>query len=153
MKKLLIGFLAAILIVSIGCGGPKYPWPVEKHTEEMENDSSVLMSVETDSLSAKGARFRLQNIGDRYIAFGAEFRLQVLQNGAWYDIDIGTLDWTAEGYLIAPGDAFVMNVEWDLLYGELPAGTYRFVKDFRFTNEDAQNLNDASVMICSFDVP
>ena len=153
MKKLLIvSLLSAILIVSLGCGGTTYPWSIEQHTEKMENDPSVLLSVESDSLSVNGARFRLQNAADRYIAFGAEYRLQILQGSIWYDIDIGTPDWTAEEYLVAPGDEFSMDVEWYSLYGELPAGTYRFVKDFRFTNEDAQNLNDASVMICSFDI-
>lgn len=66
----------------------------------------------------------------------------MLETGAWYRIDsfdglvwtpvtrkIATPVWTLNAYIISENDQTVMDVDYTSLYGELPKGKYRIVKE------------------------
>ncbi len=54
-------------------------------------------------------------------------------DGAWEAVPTlipeGEISWTMEAYLIAANDAVEWPVNWEYLYGQLPAGSYRIEKE------------------------
>ena len=82
----------------------------------------------------------IRNTTDKDIRFGEWFELQVQVNDRWfalpYRIDNAAFYEVAYG---APKDETIIHeVDWSWLYGELPKGTYRIVKDvmdFRGTGD------------------
>ena len=63
---------------------------------------------------------------------GSDYTLKVLENGNWVDVPtiIEEYGWTSEAYLIPKEDSVEFEINWEWLYGKLPAGTYRICKDF-----------------------
>ncbi|MBQ7039204.1 MAG: hypothetical protein IJN39_01410 [Clostridia bacterium] len=72
-----------------------------------------------------------------------------LDTGAWYRIDsfdgfvwtpvtskIPMPVWTLAAYLIEDNDQTVMDVDYSALYGELPKGTYRIVKEVTDSSQE-----------------
>lgn len=67
---------------------------------------------------------------------GSPFWLEKYVGGAWKTVPLVPVcvDWTMEAYLIPMNDSVEREVNWQYLYGEIPAGTYRIGKeimDFR----------------------
>lgn len=61
---------------------------------------------------------------------GSEYRLIVLKE-AWKDVPaITEANWDMLAYMVAKDDVTEFEIDWEWLYGRLPAGTYRLVKDF-----------------------
>ena len=61
-------------------------------------------------------------------------------NNTWEDVPylIKDIAWTEETYIIPLNDTMKWEVRWEILYGELSAGTYRIMKnisDFRTTGD------------------
>jgi len=76
----------------------------------------------------------------------------MLETGAWYRIDrfdglvwtpvtqkIAMPVWTSNAYIISENDQTVMDVDYTALYGELPNGKYRIVKEI----SDSENTKFA----------
>lgn len=71
---------------------------------------------------------------------GSEYKLIVLENGTWNDVPtvLEEYGWNSIAYLIEKEADTKFEMDWEWLYGELPAGTYRLVKgfmDFRETGD------------------
>lgn len=67
------------------------------------------------------------------------YKLVVLSNGTRQDVPcLVEVAWTEEAYMISMDDTAEWEIAWELLYGELSAGTYRIIKnvtDFRKTGD------------------
>lgn len=108
-------------------------------------------------ISALGLYFSLKNISpsgatlvfNQYnsdaptgeLECGEDFTLEVLDNGKWESVPIaleGNYAFNAVAYIIAAGQSTEMELNWEWLYGKLPAGEYRVGKvihDFRETGD------------------
>lgn len=71
------------------------------------------------------------------LQYGTPYSIDVLKDGAWekapYAVDEeteGMIGWTMEAYLLPMGTSVEENINWEFLYGSLPAGTYRISKSF-----------------------
>lgn len=67
---------------------------------------------------------------------GAWFSLDKFANGEWTPLETEPIDfaWTMVAYMIKEDDTTKLDVNWEWLYGRLPAGKYRINKeimDFR----------------------
>lgn len=67
---------------------------------------------------------------------GSFYKLLVWHDETWQEVPclIGEVAWKEVAYSIPLDDRVAWEIEWESLYGELPAGTYRIVKpisDFR----------------------
>lgn len=62
---------------------------------------------------------------------GSFFVLEHLVDGHWTEVPgkIAEIAWTDEAWLIPMEDTQYWNVDWEQIYGALPAGTYRIGKD------------------------
>jgi len=85
---------------------------------------------------------------------GSYYIIQKYEDGEWSDVewlpqeyDVG---WTAEAWIIPMNDVVEWEVDWEWLYGELPAGTYRIGKeimDFRGAGDFDQEFHYAEFEI------
>jgi len=107
-------------------------------TYELNTLDGVTMRME--KYTSTGGDIEIRNETDKKITFGDWYELQTEVNGKWislpYIIDNATFHEVAYN---APKDETVIHeVEWDVLYGELPKGRYRIIKDmldFRGTGD------------------
>lgn len=85
---------------------------------------------------------------------GSYYIIQKYEDGEWSDVewlpqeyDVG---WTAEAWIIPMNDVVEWEVDWEWLYGELPAGKYRIGKeimDFRGAGDFDQEFHYAEFNI------
>ena len=71
----------------------------------------------------------LYNKSDQTVSGSDDFRLQRLDGEGWADVPYVTDNWAFHqpAYIIGK-DGLSMDVDWEWLYGKLPAGTYLFTK-------------------------
>lgn len=62
---------------------------------------------------------------------GSDYKLIVLKE-VWEEVPviIEEYGWNEEAYMINKADVTELEIEWKWLYGKLPAGRYRLIKDF-----------------------
>ena len=124
MKKFIL-FLLALFILT-GCGGePAQPAQTQQQTQ-VEN-----VSIQIFDISPSGATLVITDANPEPYLYGEWYKIQRLTDGQWQDVPpvIDNYGFHEIGYL--PNDkgevTFVINWEW--LYGKLPAGTYRIFKE------------------------
>ncbi len=62
---------------------------------------------------------------------GSRYTLQALENGNWVEVPfLAEANWTMEAYVIQKDKDAEFEINWEWLYGKLPAGTYRICKEF-----------------------
>lgn len=63
---------------------------------------------------------------------GSAYSLLVYSNGGWSAVPTlpGEVAWDEIAYLVLANSSVEFELDWEWLYGELPAGTYRIAKDF-----------------------
>jgi hypothetical protein len=98
--------------------------------QEIKDESSNV-SMNILDVSAGGLSFYLENTSDNVhevYTYSLHYSIFVRKNGLWELIEpVGIFD--DEGYYLMPQTKTdVTAVNWHRLYGELPAGQYRFEK-------------------------
>ena len=97
------------------------PWGVLLQAENAASTGVTLVCSHTGG----------ENVAE--LSTGSFFILQRENNGAWMDVEYapqaGDVAWTMEGWLIPPESTVSWDVNWEWLYGELPAGHYRIGKE------------------------
>lgn len=67
------------------------------------------------------------------ISLGRYFAIQALENGEWKDLETKTEAAFFTDAFIPNDHKWAMDVDWEWLYGELPAGTYRVLKNIEIS--------------------
>lgn len=103
--------------------------------EPAENTFGITLTAE--EVSPTGATLLcVQSGGEEVVELntGSFYTLQQKVDGAWVDVPMlpqeYEIAWTDEAYLIALDSTTELTVNWEWLYGELPAGEYRVGKGF-----------------------
>lgn len=135
MKKLcIIAIIFTLMLNAIGCTintTKNYPWKIIKSSVDINNkNENIVIQFIDDTLTSSGAQLTLYNGSATEIEFGSKYLIQICKNDSWYDINIGSSDWTAELCILEPNHEYSTAIDWTSIYGELPAGTYRFVKEY-----------------------
>ena len=127
MKKFII-FLFTLTILT-GCVGQSAQPTQTQQTTPVEN-----VTIQISNISPTGATFILTDTNTEPYVYGEWYKIQHLTDGGWQDVPpvIDNYGFHEIGYL--PNDkgevTFIINWEW--LYGTLPAGTYRMFKQVNF---------------------
>ena len=83
---------------------------------------------------------------------GSQYVLQISENGQWKDVPYASqeydVSWTLEAWLIPMNDHTTWNVNWEWLYGQLPAGEYRIGKEI--SNYRAPGDFDEEIIYANF---
>ena len=119
MKKL-IAFLLIFAAVLCGCAGESTCQPGEV--------PNVTMTV--SDVTPAGATVTIQDDNPEPFVYGEWFQIQREKDGVWYDVKtrISNYGFNEIGWLTDENGELTMTVDWEWLYGKLPAGHYRLLK-------------------------
>ena len=150
MKKLLI-FLLALALFAVGCSDAKsegkQPFEsVSTQTEPAQDLAFNLgVTITVENLTPTGAMLLIKQSGGEVtgeLMTGSAFSLEKLDGNIWLPVEpivpADQIAFTEEAYGPALDGTWEMETNWEYLYGELPAGTYRLGKsimDFRGTGD------------------
>lgn len=147
MKKILAFVLALVFVVIFaGC---------EKETVTITHNWGV--SLEAQNVTATGLTIVChQSGGDDVfeLSTGSYYVIHKLGKHGWKDVKYvrpkRNLSWTLEAWLIPSESSTAWDVNWEWLYGKLPAGQYRIGKEisnFRGTGDFEKELIYAEFII------
>lgn len=158
MKKLLALVLALLCALSVvGCtlkpdeGTSQNP----KSGDEKPNEWGV--TLEAQNVTAKGLTIVCHHSGGENVFelnTGSYYVVQKLEKAGWVNVEYipqkHNVAWTAEAWIIRKEDTTTWDVNWEWLYGELPAGEYRIGKEimnFRGTGDYDEEMVYADFII------
>lgn len=108
---------------------------LKESTYVVNNFSDATMSIVEKTITSKGLRVEFTFSGDNEGQYGSWYTLEVNNDGRWYTLPYtydgeGEITWTMEAYPVTKVEPRQVKVEWNWLYGELPNGHYRIIKNF-----------------------
>ncbi len=139
LKKLGVFLLLILMLINIiACEDKKYvnihtgyPWATERIiTESLNDNKDISLSIIDDSDLSNKARLSIKNNSSENIWFGSKYSLQIVVNNEWHNILITKADFTTEQISVEPENEIEFEVDWSQIYGELPTGVYRIIKEY-----------------------
>ena len=89
------------------------------------------VSISISDISSSGATLVITDTNPEPYLYGEWYKIQRLTDGQWQDvphvIDNGAFN--AMGYIPDANGEVKFTINWEWLYGKLPAGTYRIFKE------------------------
>ncbi len=93
------------------------------------------VDVKVDVIWNRKINVKLTNNGKKSYLWGNPSRLEYLYDGEWYKVPARPdMAWTLEGIVLDHGENNTgeSTVRLDWVYGDIPAGHYRFIKDLSY---------------------
>jgi len=89
------------------------------------------VSISISEVSPTGATVTIKDTNAVPFTYGGWFKVEKESHGKWVEIDtvISSYAVNCVGFVPDSNDEIVMEIKWEWLYGELPAGTYRLLKE------------------------
>jgi len=128
MKKSLILFSLLAAVVLSACAKDL---PLEE-TVELPVSEGIVMTVDTETVTPEGASFLLSQNTDLDIQYGEDYTLQQFNGSTWKEVPVITEAYAfhAIAYNLPKDSPKTLEIDWAWLYGSLPSGEYRLVKEF-----------------------
>ena len=121
MKKLIGIILALVCIFGlVGCS-----------TETAHQSAEIpKVSMRISNISPTGATVVIQDSNEIPHTYGAWYQIEKKANGEWQEIEtvIDNYGFDLVGYLPNNNGEIEFTIEWEWLYGKLPTGQYRLLK-------------------------
>ena len=119
MKKLTV-FILIMLALLCGCAQESAYQPTGA-----ENVTMTLSDV-----TPTGAVVTIQDCNPEPFVYGEWYVIEQQKDGLWYEVKtkINDYGFNEIGWLTDENGTLTMDVDWEWLYGELPAGHYRILK-------------------------
>lgn len=113
--------------------GPAGGWDDGKDPEVEEPDWGLTLMA--DEITPTGMTVVMVQSGgncDGDLEYGSAYHLEWLTEAGWERVPYlkDEVYWTMEAYGVPPESINRMKKDWEWLYGELPVGHYRYVKNF-----------------------
>ena len=139
MKKIL-AFVLAVLMALTACSknpeeaDPQFQYnekiPKTEATRSPDEDAPAEMRV----LSASEVQIdvEIKNISEEELIFSEDFSLQFKEDGKWYNLEYiaDEVAFNEPAFPVEPGESREWNGIFTGIYGKLPEGEYRLLKDF-----------------------
>lgn len=125
-------------------------WLFDHMTKSTVSLDPDMVEMEIKARSNSDYPVVLTNRSEVSLLYGREFRLEVWDGADWYYVPVSPLrnmGFTLEGYNLEPGQTREMNHSLTM-YGKLPLGHYRLVKDYLFI----ANGNERCYGAAEFDI-
>ena len=123
MKKLLalILTLLCVLFLLAGCSLKESTY----QPTEVEN-----VSISISNVSSTGATVIIKDTNAESYCYGEWYAIEKEKDGTWYEIKtvIDDYGFNELGYLTNDEGIVDFNIDWEWLYGKLPKGKYRLLK-------------------------
>ena len=119
MKKL-TAFILIMLVLLTGCARESAYQPT--------GAANVTMTV--SDVTPAGAVVTIQDSNEAPFVYGEWFQIEREKDGIWYEVKtkISNYGFNEIGWLTDENGGLTMDVNWEWLYGKLPAGHYRILK-------------------------
>ncbi len=134
MRKLIsLIFTLAFMLLVVGCS--------QNADSQVVNESDPVpnkwgISLEVDNVTNVGLTLVCQQSGGENVAeldTGSYYIIQKLEKTGWVDVEFAPQEydvaWTSEAWIIQKESMTTWDVNWEWLYGRLPAGEYRIGKE------------------------
>ena len=120
MKRSLSLILALVCVLTLFAGCSKY------QPTDIEN-----VSMKITDVSSKGATLTIKDTNEEKFVYGEWYKLVKVENGEWLELETltGRLVFNELAYVPDSQGEVKFVIDWAETYGELPAGTYRLMKD------------------------
>ena len=149
MKKALILAVVCIAAMFAGCGKETTegnPTGIseaqgqissEADTEDLSESPYAVNTTDGASMALVRASdteltVSVENIDMTTLIYGEYYSVEILKDGVWYSLPYATeenVGFNSIGYELAKGESGEWTTDFEWLYGKLPAGQYRIVKD------------------------
>ena len=130
MKKVLSCILAALIAVSAMAGCAKTAkTELTKSACEVTEVENVSMSI--SEITPTGAKLIIKDTNESPNVYGEWFAVETKSGSDWYELQpvIEDYGFNDLGYLPNENGEVTFDVDWEWLYGKLPQGTYRIIKE------------------------
>ena len=89
------------------------------------------VTIQISDISPSGATLVITDTNPEPYLYGEWYKIQKLTDGQWQDVPhvIDNYAFTAIGYIPDENGEVKFTINWEWLYGTLPAGTYRIFKE------------------------
>lgn len=118
---------------------------------EVNSYSGAAMTIAEDSVTSKGLTLELYYYGEDEGLTGPWFTLFRFDGDEWEelpDIVEENVFWYSIAYIVEKNHPCEMKINWEWLFGELPAGRYLVVKEFM--NSRGPGDHDDYHLACEF---
>jgi hypothetical protein len=155
LRRILILFVVLFeAIVLSGCNDQNTVVSMKNYEVleyEINTYSDAGMVIVDESVSSKGLSLEFHYYGEDEGVTGTWYTLFLFDGNEWdelsYIID-GNVGWDLIAYIVKKNRASEMSIDWEWLYGELPAGRYLIVKEF--INDHGLGENEKHYLACEF---
>jgi len=121
-------------MVQIKAKGIKFSCSTIKF-EEDKKSSYIIKNLENlefyiSDITLTGATITLKDLGNNDYTYGEWYKIEKEINGEWYDVRtiIENHSFNGNAYLPDENNEVKFVIDWAWLYGELPVGSYRILK-------------------------
>ena len=118
--KRLTAFILILAAVLCGCA--------KESAYQPDGAANVTMTI--SAVTPTGATVTIQDSNPEPAVYGEWFQIQREKGGVWYEVKtkISNYGFNEIGWLTDDNGQLTMDVNWEWLYGKLPAGHYRILK-------------------------
>ena len=112
----------------------------------------IIMQVKDGIATPSGATITLKNFTGIEYTYGESYTVQRKTDNGWIDVVpiLENYGFTAIGYILPPMESEEIIIDWEWLYGTLPAGDYRIAKEALFVK--SQGDYDTFALYATFSI-
>lgn len=112
--------------------------------KDRDLNNIVDISIKEGTLTKTSATIIIKETVDYDISYGEPFILEKYNNGEWEELPIicDNCAFNLQAYNVTIDKPLELYQDWSRLYGELPKGVYRLVKDVDFDSDIPIDEND-----------
>ena len=125
-------YLALILaLVCLGLVFAGYAEDAATSKEPAFQETAVEnVSIKISDISPGGATVVIKDTNAQPYLYGSWYKIEKKDNGSWVEVDTVIEDFAFDlvGYMLDENGEVKFTIDWKWLYGELPSGNYRLVK-------------------------
>jgi len=94
----------------------------------------IIMRVKDGTATPSGVTVTLKNVTDTEYTYGESYTVQRKTDNGWIDVEpvIENYGFNSIGYMLPAMGSEELIIDWEWLYGKLPAGNYRIAKEALF---------------------
>lgn len=121
-------------IPQIKSKGSKFTCIAIKYDEKIESKYEPItvenVSISISNISSTGATITIKDTNKEKHTYGQWYKIEKQANGKWYELNtlINNYAFISIGYLPDKNNEVKFVMDWKSLYGKLPLGNYRILK-------------------------
>ena len=128
-KKIFLKLIVVVcLFIITGCGKST---KLDLETKSYKSTEVKNVSVNISDISLTGATITIKDTNEEPYIYGEWYKIEKEDNGKWKELEVKDKNYGFNdlGYKVNKDNEVKFVLDWKELYGELPLGSYRIVKE------------------------